>query len=94
MPNIEIHGFPFAVAKELEREIFCVFQKDKVYKEMVVTICIDDVRDCERLKQPFLRVLNSEKDRKERIRVCRILQKNFNIDIELMPLERFFPRKT
>jgi len=96
MPNIEIHGIGIRGAyvddgMNLELKIFEIFSGKTYISEMVVTTFDDAVQDAHHLRQPFLRVVSTPSPHLDEIVE---LLKALNIDIEVLMLSAFYPKKS
>lgn len=90
MPNIEIHGLHQQEAEEVRSRIFDLFKDVPYVGEMVVTICITEVRDQSGQDQPFLRLISTPApyigEIKEKLQTL-------GIDIERLELKEFIPKQ-
>lgn len=98
MPNIEIHGVPKDGAEQLRQGIFNFFAEDPFVLEMVVTVFPTTVRDATGESQPFLRVVSTPSERIPILvdklrRMVKLISAGQGIDIELLELKAFHPKK-
>lgn len=91
MPNIEIHGLSIGEARELRKKIFERVQvlNAKLNGGIVVSIFEIEVQDAKGIKQPFLRIYDTEDHRSE----LSFLLKMFQTDIEFVQLRDFVPKE-
>ncbi len=87
MPNIELYGFGFEQESlRIKKQIKDIF---KAWPDMVITVVQSVVNDMQNARQPFVRVLDSNAERGERI-ALRIAMEGF--DAEFQKLSKFLPR--
>jgi hypothetical protein len=108
MPNIEIHGYgllSFDVptssgdyqthidgkAYSLREIIWGLFSNEPYKSDMVITVFPSHVSDERFYRQPFLRIVSTPSPFLNKIIE---LLKQLNIDIEVLELKAFHPKKT
>lgn len=96
MPNIEIHGYPdikqVPVQKLVDRIWELLGAVDYV-DDVVVSRIPSRVQDARGASQPFLRLV-APKASKHELNDIESRLRHLSLDIEVMFLERFVPKKT
>lgn len=103
MPNIEVHGLGRIANRGyhtgLEKDIPGTLKKlrdilsaTEFRNEVVITVFDSYCIDVKAIYQPFLRICDTDIKRAEKITKI-IRGSSFNLDIEIVRLERFFAKK-
>lgn len=77
--------------RELRKRIFSLFEGKSYWKDMVITIVMDNTQDYREVPQPFLRIVSTPSEHIEEI--VEILKRRFNMDIEVLMLAAFHPKE-